>query len=99
MWVVGVVRHAVVGHAANPLVNGQHSLDGGVGILLGAVGRGTDKVGRLANSTERVVLITRMLGDAGHRVRVQHFEEERRQSPDHHGREVAIDHSGDSIDG
>jgi hypothetical protein len=82
--VVGVVGLAVIGDAPNALVNGEDPLDVGVGGRLGPVGGVADEVGRLQQAPERVGLVARVLGHAGHGVGVEHLEEERAEAADEH---------------
>jgi ATP-dependent Clp protease adaptor protein ClpS len=52
----------------------------------------------LQKTTEGVVLVTRVLGHASHGVGVEHLEEERPDTADEHGRQIAVDHPRHAID-
>jgi hypothetical protein len=84
MGIVGEVGLAVVGDAANRLMDRKHSSYVGVRGGLRTVRGSANEVGRLQETAPRVALVTRVLGDAGHRVGVQHLKEQGAESTHQH---------------
>jgi hypothetical protein len=66
MGIVGEIGFAVVGDAANCLMDREHSSYVGVRGGLRSVGSSANEVGRLQETAPWIALVTRVLGDAGH---------------------------------
>ena len=97
--IVREVGDAVVRDAAHGLVHREHPLDRRVRLVPRAVGREADEVRRLEESTEGVLAVARVLGDAGHRVGMKHLNEQGSESADQHRRKIAVDRSRNAVEG
>src|ERR1019366_4421463 len=75
------------------------SLDRRARLVPRAVGREADEVRRLEESTEGVLAVARVLGDAGHRVGMKHLDEQGSESADQHRRKIAVDRSRNAVEG
>jgi len=89
--VVRGIRRAVGQGALDPVMDLPHPFDEAHGLLGRRVGRAADELRRALQPPGHIFAEIGMVPDTGQRTRMQHLQEQRRDTADHHGGEIAVD--------
>ena len=84
MWVVGAILAAVRSLAVHPAVDTADTIDRALCVGCGAERGDRQKCAGALEASPRITLVIGMLGDAGHRQRMQRLQQQRPQSADKH---------------
>lgn len=97
LWVVGLIRHAVGGVAADMRVDLAHARNQLFGFRTWCVGGAGDEVGGAPQPPDQIGAEVGMVVDPGQRARMQQLQHQCAQAAGQHARKFGMDAPGDAV--